>query len=1302
MEPVITAGLRAILPMLKAAWRRLNIFRAERAAAIDPSSVNPIDEEIFDSAMRRMAAGQLDESLIQKCVSNITGLLSTPSFLKSPNLGAWLSLPDVKAGLRRAVAAKLLGTQPPTDLIKHLETSFIKIAFAGVREASGLVETVIAILAASVKSQVDDRGGGALITASHLGITSELHEIRGHLERSSSISFRTLDVGWDDWAKVATPPLVGSLFSSAIEASKRKVLSWISQPPEKPLLITADSAEEALAFISQLFGELGGNELSAYREQVIIIDQAGALPRLAAEKKTFIPVVFSREVERELATHANLIHSLVVYPRNALNNKPDITLEPVSQKIFSNALESMGKTRDEISRLSDASGRSLTVLRRKLSTVPAVQMPEWAADGSVASQLIPFLFVGAWDTSNQSDQIGLNLLSGGRNFDEIEKELQSLCHLNDSPVWSIGTFRGVVSKIDLLYAIAGVVTAADLDRYFTVARMVLGEDDPSLDLEEDQRWAASIHGKTREFSSAFRQGISETLVLLAVHGQQLFDIRLGVHTNTEVIRTIRELLPTPLTTRILEANDHDLATYAEAAPDEFLSIIERDLNSENPAVFGLLRPVNSGVFGSSPSRTGLLWALEGLAWAPNTLPRATFILARLAQIEINDNWVNKPAHSLESIFRSWMPQTAANLQDRIALMKRIAERFPDVAWKICIAQFGTHAQFGEYSHKPRWRPDGYGFGEPLIRLEPRIEFVREMTDMVLDWHSYSIEKLYDLVEQLSFFSEEDQSRVWKIIVTWAQKTASDSDKAAMREKIRVTTLSRGALIRAKRNGSSSGLAAAGKEVCAALEPTEIINRHSWLFRSGWIQESADDLENVEEVDFRAREERAQDMRVNALREIFELHGSAGILELAKLGQASWIIGALSASYVLSRKDLEDLLTLTLPCIKENSECAGLYKNLVRGIIRSLADNDVRREVIRNVTKGHPEVQIVEILLLSKFSRDTWAWVDTLSVESQKKYWEDVTPEHIHDSPSECNESVERLLNHGRPRAAFSGVCHSLKKINPEVLAKLLWAIIQPGKEQAGHYMLDKHYVQEAFKQLNDSGISTIEQMASLEFAYIDILGESLGRQEGYQIPNLERYIESHPEFFVQAICWVYKRSDEGADPVELHVMEEQRQSMAKRGMKFLQSLKNIPGHNEGGELEATLLLSWIVAVRDACDMYSRNGKADYWIGELLAHAPVGMDGIWPCEPVREVIEHIQSERMVHGTQIGTFNMRGAHFRGEDGAQERELAEKYRSWSEALKISHPFVSSHLLLNLATSYEYDALREDTNAGVRRRLN
>ena len=80
--------------------------------------------------------------------------------------------------------------------------------------------------------------------------------------------------------------------------------------------------------------------------------------------------------------------------------------------------------------------------------------------------------------------------------------MQSLAQLNDAPVWSIGAYHGVVtSKIDLLYAIAGVVTPEDLKRYFEMAGMVLGEDDPALDLEADKRWAASIHGKTGNFQA---------------------------------------------------------------------------------------------------------------------------------------------------------------------------------------------------------------------------------------------------------------------------------------------------------------------------------------------------------------------------------------------------------------------------------------------------------------------------------------------------------------------------------------------------------------------------------------------------------------------------------------------------------------------------------------------------------------------------------------------------------------------------------------------------------------------------------
>jgi hypothetical protein len=1039
---------------------------------------------------------------------------------------------------------------------------------------------------------------------------------------------------------------------------------------------------------------------TALRHRVLVFDKPGVLPRLAAAAQTFIPVVFTREVERELAPYAKSMHSIVVYPRNAATTEPEIVLEPANYETFNKALEEMNKDRDETLRLAHASGRSLTVLRRQLSTVPAVRTPEWAADRQSAASLVPFLFVGAWNSKKESDKLGLSLMAGGRAYDELEKECQSLAQLNDAPVWSVGTYRGVISKIDLLYAVAGAVTPDDLNRYFSMARMVLGEDDPALDLAEDQRWAASIHGKTREFSSTFREGISETLVLLAVHGGNLFKSRLGFDTEIEAVRVVRDLLPTPLTTRALEANDRDLPTYAEAAPDEFLSILERDLKTDDPAVLDLLRPASTGVFGRSPSRTGLMWALEGLSWNPATFPRAASILARLAQVEINDNWVNKPTHSLDSIFRAWMPQTAANHQQRVELMKRLAQKFPDVAWKICVAQFDRHQQVGDYSHKPRWRPDGYGFGEPFPTWGPILDFMREMVEMALTWKDQSLSTLCDLVERLPDLTEADQARVWALVEAWAKTKANDADKAAMREKIRVSTLSRRAAARAKKNPEAAGLAAAGKAAYAALEPSDLLNKHAWLFHDGWVEESADEIED-EKIDFRKREERITELRTKALREILAQRGLVGILELSERGKASWAVGVLAARAVLSGQELQELLRLALAPILAGKEEVHSRKNLIAGAARALIDDDKCGTILKGTAAGLSEEDTVRLLLLAPFAKSIWKLVDALGEGAQAKYWNEVVPNWIHGSDAENNEGVERLLKAGRPRAAFSCIRFEPGKLEPQVLFQLLSEMAQASNDRPGEYMLEQYNVEEAFKCVNSSSTVTLDQKAGLEFAYIEVLARPWERRDNYGIPNLERYVEVHLELFVQAVAWAYKRDDGATDPAEFEVPPDRIDTMATRGHKLLEAIKRIPGHNDLGELQAERLAKWITTVRQSCAELGRADVADICIGKVLSGAPVGTDGVWPCEPVRDVMEDIQSESMMEGAHTGVYNSRGVHWRGESGNQERELAEKYRKWSSALRVSHPFVASRLLMALAETYDHEASREDTEAGIRRRL-
>ena len=261
-----------------------------------------------------------------------------------------------------------------------------------------------------------------------------------------------------------------------------------------------------------------------------------------------------------------------------------------------------------------SSGRSLTVLRRRLSTVPAIQTPEWAADDKTAASLVPFLFVGAWNADNEADK---------RALSQLEAFHMKRLKRNSSGSGGSTTLQfGLSAPIGALFqklicyspsldqSLPATSKAISRWRREYWARTILLWTSPTKTAGQPLFMANHVN-----FPPLSRNGISETLVLLAVHGNNLFKAGLGFDPESEAARVVKELL-TPLTTRKLEANDRDLPTYAEAAPDMFLAILKQDLETKQPAVLRLLRAVDTGVFGAHPARTGLLWALEGLSLEP--------------------------------------------------------------------------------------------------------------------------------------------------------------------------------------------------------------------------------------------------------------------------------------------------------------------------------------------------------------------------------------------------------------------------------------------------------------------------------------------------------------------------------------------------------------------------------------------------------------------------------------------------------------------------------------------------------------
>ena len=482
--------------------------------------------------------------------------------------------------------------------------------------------------------------------------------------------FETLDRWWTRWAEASDPPMTPAIFYAAIAEHRNTLKNWLAKDSERPLVVTADSWEEAAAFLACAF--LRDDVMARWRDLPAIFHSAPTLRKLASSEANFVPIVRSEEAERELSSTYRRRHCIVVRPRNAVRSTPGIALRQLDRNAFATALADMDIDDDRVDRLARETGRSPTILRRRLSVIDAIRTPRWAA-AETARDLVPLVLIGAWRDDFDPDREILSTLAD-RPYAEIETTIARLLELDDSPVWSIGRHRGVVSKMDAFFAIAKQIVASDLNEFFRLAEYVLAEEDPALDLPESDRWAAPIYGKVRNHSDVLRDGIRETLVILSVHGNDLLRTRTGIDVEGRVASLVRRLL-TPLTVDKLLSYDNDLPSHAEAAPDTFLNLIEEDLRQPQPAVFGLLKPVENSQFSRCP-RTGLLWALECLAW--KNLGRVSTILARLSSIEIHDNYMNKPAASLGDIYSCWLPQTAAPLKDRVQSLRVLAKRFPDI------------------------------------------------------------------------------------------------------------------------------------------------------------------------------------------------------------------------------------------------------------------------------------------------------------------------------------------------------------------------------------------------------------------------------------------------------------------------------------------------------------------------------------------------------------------------------------------------------------------------------------------------
>lgn len=1088
---------------------------------------------------------------------------------------------------------------------------------------------------------------------------------------------------WRSWSQQCAPAITSdALLMDRTEVQLSlvaKIRDALSTPSvSHQLAIRADSTEEAAAFV--VASILTAGDLA---DKTLVVTDADGWNYVEANLQLKIVVTASPEVALKPAIRAGL---LVVVPHATGNlsgksEAKEIVLVRPNIYEFEKALVATGIEESDAKRLAISTGRSWTVLRRQRATNLAIRDPVWLNVPQSGSLAMLCLF-GTWNADTEADRNVVSRLAD-RPYEDIEGDLRQLARLNDAPLFRIGSVWKTKSPLELLGLFGERITRDQLDRFFAIAQEMLGAPDPQLELPDEERWQAQIHGMVHPFSGLLFDSVCDALIKLAVRGPEQPGLN-ALRIEERVASLVHGLLNDADGTRWLSLASQ-LPSLAEAAPDAFLGAVEKSLQQPDAPAMRLISETGGSGFGGRCWHAGLLWALETLAWDARRLARVALIFAKLSHEPIKGNWSNKPSRSLFGLFRSWLPQTAASLSDRIKVLDLLIGRDADAAFGVLeglASPFGR--QLATPAARPKWREDDAGAGNEAPDNEIR-GMVAAAKERLFQLSKGNPPRIAALLQNSLLKNREEMPRALALMAPFTNPAATDKDREILRISLRKT-------IHWHRNYDKTSAAdldawLRGVESCyAALAPVGLVSRYCWLFDSHWVELPSRECDD----DIQARSDTVAQLRASALSELFNSMGMEGIEKLIAECTEPGTVGV-----ALAGLEWEAIVLASWIVTQGGDYTPGSHVTWCIGGLLCATPSPKSGELLRAVLaigdqRGWDGAKRARFLVLARSERETWQLAKESGPKTDEAYGQYVRPGHTQHG-EDLSFVLQRFLEAKRPRSALQCCKYTPIQADPGLLFSALQQVLA-GQESEGT-IIDSWHLGKMLESLEKCSEIEKSGLIQLEFGLFPLLG--YGEQETRAV-TLYESIMSEPSLFAELISLIYRpRLQERREP-----LTEAARTASSHAWKILDACTRMPGTGTDGRIDIDAFTQFIDSVRDLCRQSDRLAVCDLTLGEILAHAPADENGTWPFSPARDVLERTELEDMRRGFGTGAFNKRGFTCRSpcDGGGQERDLATYYRGQAARVQYSHPNVAA-MLEGVAKGYEHDGKREDDEANLRK---
>lgn len=848
----------------------------------------------------------------------------------------------------------------------------------------------------------------------------------------------------------------------------------------------------------------------------------------------------------------------------------------------------------------------------------------------------------------------------GKWISSIRETLQA----PESPLsFRNGTYT-VRNRKEIWEFLGGHLFDDHLDRFREIVVDVLREPDPMFELPPKERFAANIRGKVPKHSQALRKGLCESLALLGTRPDDLKNCSLGKAEDV-AITSVRAILQ--------EANwilwgslNNLLPTLAEAAPEEFLHAVGIALSKEPCPFDELFSQEGNGITGTN-YLTGLLWALETLAWEEEYLVRTSVLLGKLAARDPGGNWGNRPANSLSTIFLPWLPQTIAPLEKRKAAIRTLQKELPEIAWRLLLDLLPNQHQTSMGCHKPVWRKTIPDDGEKRVMKKEYWDQISSYADIAVEMAKGDFDKLKTVISHLNNLPEPSLNSLLEHLESPEVVSSAEAERMPLWTAL-VTFATRHRRHSDAKRASPAELVDRIEQIAKKFAPENPLNVHRRLFDQ-W------DTELYEmRGDYEEQRGKLEERRNEAIQEIFQYGGFKAVFDFALDVKNIWGAG-FSFGIVADENDAAVVFPDLL--LKEDDKTDKFVGGFVLGQYKSRQWELVEKTDTGNWTKP----QIGKFLSYLPSTTRTWEYAKDLLGDDETEYW---TRANVNPFEPEVDlgYAVEKLLEHGRPNEALRclwGILHAKKPLDTK---KAVTALLQAITSDEPPSSVDTYNMVEIIQALQADPEVDADGLCDVEWAYLPVL-TGPGRQA--QPKTLERKLASESDFFCEAIRTLYRSKKKAKSDKE---PTEQEKAVATNVWRLLNDWKTVPGMQDDASFSVSDFNEWLGSVKRQCEESGHLDVALSTIGAVLIHYIPDPDGLWIHKGIAEVLNAKDAGRMRHGFSIATINARGVHWVDPTGKPEMELAAKYKQQAEEVENAGYYRFADTFRGLADSYERQA--------------